>query len=305
MRRYILNRLLLGLITLIGVSIIIFAASRATGDVTYLLAPQTATEEELQEIRHMYGLDQPIPVQYYIFVKNALHGDFGNSISFSRPTMEIILSRLPATLELGLLAFLLGNLIGVLFGIISATKRNSWTDWSGKIFALLGQAMPNFWVAVMLVMIFAVKLGWLPTSGIGGIRHLILPVIALSWFQMSFSMRLIRSSLLDVMDSEYVKLARIKGNPERVVIWKHALRNSLIPVVSMAGMGLAFTIGGSVFIETIFRWPGIGILMYQSILSRDYPLIQAITMITATFIILINLLVDLIYVVIDPRIKYE
>jgi peptide/nickel transport system permease protein len=178
-------------------------------------------------------------------------------------------------------------------------------DWFGKTFALLGQAMPNFWVAVMLVLIFAVKLGWLPTSGIGGIRHLVLPVFALSWFQMSFSMRLVRSSLLDVMDSEYVKLARIKGNPEWVVIWKHALRNALIPVVSMAGMGLAFTIGGAVFIETIFRWPGVGVLMVTSITGRDYPLVQAITIITATFIIIVNLLVDLVYVYIDPRIKYE
>jgi peptide/nickel transport system permease protein len=157
----------------------------------------------------------------------------------------------------------------------------------------------------MLVLIFSVTLGWLPTSGIGGIRHIILPVFALSWFQMAFSMRLTRSSLLDVMDSEYVKLARIKGNPERVVIWKHALRNALIPVVSMAGMGLAFTIGGSVFIETIFRWPGVGILMVSSITGRDYPLVQTITIVAATFIILVNLLVDLAYVYIDPRIKYE
>jgi peptide/nickel transport system permease protein len=305
MRRYILKRILLGIVTLFGVSIIVFVVSRASGDVALLSAPQNATEETLQALRHKYGTDKPIPVQYYIFIKDALHGDFGNSIMYAQPAMKVILRRLPATLELGLLAFFAGNFIGILFGIVSATRRNSWADWLGKTFALLGQAMPNFWVAVMLILIFAVKLNLLPTSGIGGINHLILPAFSLAWFQIAFTMRLTRSSLLDVMDSEYVKLARIKGNSERVVIWKHALRNALLPVVSMAGMGLAFTVGGSVFIETIFRWPGVGILMVNSITGRDYPLVQAITTITAAFIIVINLLVDVLYVYIDPRIKYE
>lgn len=305
MRRYILSRVILGIVTLIGVSIIVFVASRATGDVALLLAPQNASEATLQAIRHALGTDKPVPVQYYIFVKDALHGDFGNSIMYGRPAMDIVLSRLPATLELGLTAFIIGNLLGLYFGIISATRQNTLFEWAGKMFALVGQAMPNFWIAVILIIIFAESLHWLPTSGHGGIKYFIMPVFALSWFQISFTMRLARSTVMDVMDSDYVKMARAKGNPERVVIWKHALRNALVSVVSMAGTGLAFTIGSTVFIETIFRWPGIGQMMVTSITGRDYPLIQAITIITATFVIAVNLLTDLALVLVDPRIKYD
>jgi ABC-type dipeptide/oligopeptide/nickel transport system permease component len=305
MRRYILNRILLGIITIIGVSIIVFVAARLSGDVTLLIAPTNATEEQLQAIRVHYGLDKPIPVQYLIFVKNAFHGDFGTSITYSRPAMEIVLNRMPATLELGIVSFILGNIMGVFLGVLSATRRTRWMDWGGTIFALLGQAIPNFWLAVMLMLVFAVKLHWLPTSGIGGIRHLILPVISLSWFTVAFVMRITRSSLLDVLDSEYVKMARIKGNPESVVIWKHALRNALIPVVTMAGMQLAMLVGGAAFIETIFRWPGVGILMVDSITARDYPMIQSITLIISALVIAINLIVDVLFIYIDPRIKYE
>jgi peptide/nickel transport system permease protein len=305
MRRYVIKRLLLGIVTLIGVSIIVFTVSRLSGDVALLLAPQNATEEQLQIIRESLGLDKPIPVQYFIFVKNALHGDFGESITYQQPAMRILISRIPATLQLGITAFILGNFLGVFFGIVSATKRGSWLDWGGKSFALLGQAVPNFWMAVMLILLFAVELKWLPTSGMGGLKHMILPVISLSWFSMAFTMRITRSSMLDVLDTEYIKLARIKGNPERVVIWKHALRNALIPVVTVAGMQLAVLLGGSVFIETIFRWPGVGLLMVSSITVRDYSLVQAITLVITAAIVLINLLVDLAFVFLDPRIKLE
>jgi len=295
----------LGIITLIGVSIIVFVVSRISGDVVVLYAPAGSSPEVLQAFRVKLGLDKSLPEQYIIFVNNALHGDFGTSISAGRPVMEIILGRLPRTLELGLISFVVGNFLGLALGILAATKRGTIFDWGSTALSLLGQALPGFWLAIMLMMIFAVKLHWLPTSGIGGINHLILPVAATSWFSVAFTLRLTRSSMLDVMDSEYVKMARIKGVPERVVIWKHALRNALIPVTTMAGMQLAMVIGGLAFTETVFNWPGIGILMVNSISSLDYPMVQAIAVIVAAGVIIINLLVDLLFVVIDPRIKYE
>lgn len=305
MRRYILNRLILGLITLFGVSIIIFIAARLSGDVAVLMAPTNAPPEVLEAFRAAYGLDKPIPVQYLIFIRDALSGDFGTSIQYDRPVMEIIMGRLPATLILGLSSFIVGNLLGVFLGIISAIARGKYLDWGTTTFSLLGQAIPGFWLAIMLMIIFSVKLGWLPTSGMGGIEHLILPVVSTSWFSTAFVLRITRSSMLDVLDSEYVKMARIKGVHERTVIFKHGLRNALIPVVTMMGMQLAMLLGGLVFTETVFNWPGIGMLMVNSIGSLDYPMIQAITFILSTSVILINLLVDLLFVVIDPRIKYE
>jgi peptide/nickel transport system permease protein len=305
LRRYVLKRVLLGIVTIIGVSIIVFVLARLSGDVARLYAPANATAEQLDMIRAKFGLDKPIPVQYWVFVKNALHGDFGTSVTFGRPAMEIVLKRIPATLQLGLAAFVIGNFFGILLGILAAVYRSKWIQWGAQSFALLGQAVPGFWLAVMLMMIFAVNLGWLPTSGMGGIKYMVLPVISLSWFSVAFVMRITRSSLLDTLDSEYVKLARIKGNPEWVVIIKHALRNALIPVVMLMGMQLAMLVGGAAFIETVFRWPGIGILMVNSITNLDYPLIQAITLITSAALVLIMLVVDILFVYLDPRIKYE
>jgi ABC-type dipeptide/oligopeptide/nickel transport system permease component len=305
LRRYVLNRVLLGIVTIIGVSIIVFVVARLSGDVARLYAPTNASEETLEAIRAKFGLDKPMPVQYFIFVGNALQGDFGTSFAYSRPAMEIVLKRLPATLQLGLSAFLIGNFFGILLGVLAAIYRSKWMQWGAQSFALLGQAAPSFWLAVMLMLIFAVQLGWLPTSGMGGIKNMILPVLSLSWFSVAFVMRITRSSLMDTLDTEYVKLARIKGNPEWVVIIKHALRNALIPVVMMMGMQLAMLIGGSAFIETVFRWPGVGSLMVDSISGRDYPLIQAITLITSSALVLIMLVVDILFVYLDPRIKYD
>lgn len=305
MRRYVLNRVLLGFITIFGVSIIVFFVARLSGDVVRLYAPANSTDEQLQIIRVQFGLDKPIPVQYYVFMTNALHGDFGTSIRYGRPAIEIVANRIPATLLLGIPAFVIGNLLGILLGILAAVNRSKWVQWGAQSFALLGQAVPGFWLAVVLMLIFAVNLQWLPTSGMDGIKSMILPVISLSWFSLAFVMRITRSSLLDTLDSEYVKLARIKGNPEWVVIIKHALRNALIPVVMFVGMQFAMLIGGSAFIETVFRWPGIGMLMVNSISNFDYPLIQAITLITSTALVFTMLLVDILLVFVDPRIKYE
>ena len=305
MRRYLLKRILLGMVTLIGVSIIIFVASRLSGDVAFLLAPQESTDEEIQAIRVELGLDKPIPVQYYIFVKDALRGEFGQSIRYHRPVMEVILSRVSGTVELVGVAFIFSILSGVLLGTISATRRDSWMDLSGKLFALLGQSMPGFWIGIMAILVFAVQLGWLPTSGRGGISHLVLPAFSLGWYSIASIMRVTRSSMLDVMDSEYIKMARIKGNPQRVVVWKHALKNALIPVIGLGGMQLTHLIGGAVIVESVFSWPGLGSLIVDAVYARDYPLVQAGVFLISIFFISLNLIVDLLYGLIDPRIRYE
>ena len=305
MRRYILKRLLLGIVTVIGVSIIVFAAARLSGDVARLYAPDNASAEQLQLIREHLGVDKPIPVQYYIYIKNAVQGDFGTSIIYGRPAIDVVLHRVPATLKLGLLAFIIGNFFGILLGILAALYRTKWIQWGAQSFALLGQAVPGFWLAVMLMLVFAVELHWLPTSGMGGIKYFVLPVLSLSWFSVAFVMRITRSSLMDTLNSEYVKLARIKGNPEWVVVIKHALRNALIPVVMLMGMQLTVLLGGSVFIEQVFRWPGIGQLMVAAINSLDFPIIQTITLLTSVVLVLVMLLVDIVFVYLDPRIKYE
>ena len=305
MRRYILRRIILGIVTLVGVSILIFIAARLSGDVAILLAPQDATEGEVQAIRVRLGLDKTIPVQYAVFVKNAVRGDFGESIRYNRPALEVVVSRLVATVQLVGTSFFLAIIIGILLGTISATRRGSWLDQSGKLFALVGQAMPGFWLGIMAILVFSVSLGWLPTSGRGGISHLILPALSMAWYSVASTMRVTRSSMLDVLDSEYIKMARLKGAPEWLVVWKHALRNALIPVVGLCGMQLAHLIGGAVIIETIFSWPGLGSLIVDAVYSRDYPLVQAGVFFISAFLITLNLIVDLLYGFIDPRIRYE
>lgn len=305
MRRYILKRAVLGIVTLIGVSILIFVAARLSGDVALLLAPQDATDKEVQAIRVRLGLDKPIPVQYYVFVKNAIRGNFGESIRYKRPALEVVMSRLPATVELVGTSFVLAISIGIFLGTTSATRRGSWLDQSGKLFALFGQAMPGFWVGIMVILVFSVFLGWLPTSGRGGVTHLVLPASSMAWYSVASTMRVTRSSMLDVLDSEYIKMARMKGAPEWLVVWKHALRNALIPVVGLGGMQLAHLIGGAVIIESIFSWPGLGSLIVDAVYSRDYPLVQAGVFFISAFLITLNLVVDLLYGLIDPRIRYE
>jgi peptide/nickel transport system permease protein len=285
---------------------IIFVASRLSGDVTYLLLPEDATKEEVAWLRAELGLDKPLPIQYYYFAKNALKGDFGKSYRYTnRQAMEIILERLPATVQLAFMAFSMSIIGGLLLGVLSATKRDTFLDTFAKVFAIFGQAMPGFWLGIMMILVFAVVLGWLPTSGRGGMSHIIMPAITLAWFSVASILRLTRSAMLDVLDSEFIKMARLKGNPEWLVIWKHALRNALIPVVAMSGLQLAHLLGGVVIAETIFGWPGLGSLILEGVYSRDYALVQAGVFIISVIFITINLLVDLVYGVIDPRIRYE
>ncbi len=305
MRRYVLKRILLGIIAVIGVSIIVFILARLSGDVALLLAPNTATEEDIQNIRAQYGLDKSVVEQYGIFAVNAVRGDLGKSIQYNLPVTELIAQKIPATLELAGLAFLVSICTGVFIGVISATRRDSLIDWLGRIFAMLGQSMPGFWVGIMLILVFGVMLKWLPTSGRGEFSQLIMPAFALGWFSMASIMRITRSAMLDVMDSEYIKLARIKGNPERIVIWKHALKNAMIPVIGVAGLQLTFAIGGAVIIESVFRWPGMGSLIIQAVVTRDYPVIQGGVLVLSMVFIAVNLIVDVMAGVIDPRVRFD
>lgn len=303
MKRFLLRRLLFGVLALLGVSIITFVATRLSGDVTYLLVPMDATVDEIAAVREKYGLDRPLPAQFTAWLGSLLHGDFGTSIKYDTPALDLVLSRLPATVLLALTGFTLALLIGVTLGIVAARFRGSAVDSGASLFSLVGQAMPGFWVAIMLQLLFAVRLGWLPTGGMGSWRHLVLPAIAVSWFSIAAFMRLTRSSMLEVLDTDYVKLARIKGNPEPVVIVKHAFRNALIPLVTFAGLNLGALLGGTVVIETVFAWPGVGQLMIASIGARDYPVVQAGVLVTASIFIAVNLLVDVLYGVLDPRIR--
>lgn len=303
MRRFIAKRLLLAVVTLFGVTLIVFVAARLTGDPALLIAPSDATEEQIQAIRVKLGLDKPIPVQYAIFVRDAFRGEFGQSLRYGQPAMSLALKRFPATLELAAWAFALGLLLGVPLGIVSATRPGSVRERAGTIFARLGLAVPGFWLAVILMLVFSVKLGWFPTSGREQLSSRVLPVIAIAWVSLAQIMRVTRSSMLEVLGSDFIKMARIKGLRERVVVWKHALRNALIPVLGMAGFMFAMLVGGAALVESVFRWPGIGALLIDAVFARDFPLVQAGVILVSAAVILVNLLVDVLYGVIDPRIR--
>lgn len=305
MVRYVLRRLAFGLLAVFGVALITFIAMRLSGDVTFLLVPMDASAEEIAAVRARYGLDRPLAVQFLAWLGGVVRGDFGVSIKYGIPALDLVMSRLPATVLLSVTGFLLALLIGTALGIVAATRRGTALDAGATTFGLVGQAMPGFWVAIMLQLVFAVQLGWLPTGGADSWRHLVLPAIAVSWFSIAAFMRLTRSSMLEVLDTDYVRLARVKGNSEPVIILRHALPNASIPLVTFAGLNLGALLGGAVVIETVFAWPGVGQLMIGAIGARDYPVVQAGVFVTATLYILVNLCVDLLYGALDPRVRNE
>jgi len=305
MGRFILVRLLQMIIALIGVSLLIFILVRASGDPTMLMRTSTSTEEQIANIREQLGLDKSQPEQYWIFVKNLAHGDLGESLIKRRPVTEMIREALPNSLKLGLSAFAISMLLAFVLGVLAATRRDGWLDNGVKFLAVLGQALPSFWVAIMAIFVFSVHLHLLPTSGTGNIAHYIMPVGTMSFFLLPGMMRLVRSSMLDVLDSEYIKMARIKGLPERMVIWKHALRNALITPLTTAGMLFALLITGEVVIETVFNWPGIGRLGWEAMVARDFPVVQGVVLMVAALVLLVNLLVDILYAYVDPQIRYQ
>jgi ABC-type dipeptide/oligopeptide/nickel transport system permease component len=301
---YLLKRLLHTVYVIIGISVISFFFIHLSGDPVMLMLPGDASHQEIEDLRERLGFNDPIPVQYVRFAWNAVRGDFGESLYYHVPVMGLIVERLPASLELAVAAMLLALVIAVPIGIISAVKRGSLLDMGAMLGALFGLSMPHFWLGIMLMLLFSVKLGWLPTSGRGTWLHLIMPATALGMSLMAMFARLTRSVMLEVLSLDYIRTARAKGLKERMVIGKHALKNALIPLVTVAGMQFGFLIGGTVIIETVFAWPGLGRLVVQAIFNRDYPLVQAIVLVMAVIFVGMNLLVDLLYVYLDPQISY-
>ncbi len=306
MQRYIIRRVFQAIFTLLALSLAVFLAVHSTGDpALYLIGVEGEGEKEHYEaLKKEMGLDKPIMVQYGHFLSRVIRADFGKSTINQKPARESLFERFPATVQLAAAAFALEVIVGVALGILSAVKRDSLIDLFGKFFAVIGIATPNFWVAIMLILLFGAILGWLPTFGRGGPEHLILPAFVLGTAGMAGMTRLVRSSMLDVLDSEYVKFARVKGLPERLVIYKHALKNAAIPALTFGGLSLAGLLNGSVVIEVVFAWPGIGRLLLEGIQRRDFPVVEAAVLAAGTLYIVSALVVDILYVYINPRIRY-
>jgi peptide/nickel transport system permease protein len=305
MKRFVLRRVGYAAISLLLLSLTIFVFVRVTGDPTVLLVEPGASRADVEALKIELGLDRPLLVQYGYFMAGLARGDFGRSFYYRTPVLELYLSRLPNSLLLAVAAMSFSLLIGIPSGIIAAVRVNKWWDSAGKVFSLLGLSMPSFWVGLLLILFFSVFLGWLPSSGSGTAWHILMPAFALGWYFAAAHMRLTRSSMLDVLGSEYVKLARLKGLPEALVIGKHAFKNALIPVLTLAGINLVLMVNVAVVVETVFAWPGVGRLLYEGIAFRDFPVVQATVLIGGAMIVVVNLVVDLLYAVIDPRIRYE
>ncbi len=304
MQRFLVQRLIITLVTLVVVSVIVFVMARASGDPRGLLLDDYAGPDQWEKLGEKLGLNKPLYQQYWIFLKDAFRGDFGESVREKRPVMELIKDPLLATFELGIAAFILSLIVGVPLGVLSSVKRNSLWDQVGKVVALLGQSLPPFWLGIMLIFFFAVKLGWVPASGREGWSSIVLPAITLGWFFVAANLRLVRSAMLDVLDSEYIKLARAKGVSTTVIIWKHALRNALIPPLTYMGITLGAAITGSLIAEVVFAWPGIGRLAVSAMYYSDYSLLQGIVIIFTVLYLAVSLLVDVLYAYVDPRIRY-
>lgn len=305
MQRFIIIRCLYALVVLFIVSIIVFSLARLSGNPVDVFLPADAGPAQERALERTLGLDQPLPIQYLKFVGNALRGDFGQSINWADQTaIGLVAQRFPATLQLAAIAMGISLLIAVPVGVLSAVKKDTIFDYIGKLIALAGQSLPPFWLGIVLIFIFAVQLDLFPTSGRGGGKNLILPAITLGWFQVAAMMRLVRSAMLEVLDSEYIKLARIKGLLEWKVVWKHALKNAAIPPLTFFGIVAGQLMTGAVITESVFTWPGTGLLAIQAINARDYPVVQAVVITFAGIYILANLIVDILYAYLDPRIRY-
>ena len=305
MRRYVLHRLWQGAVAVVGALLIVFVAQRLSGDPVALLLPMDATEADFEAMRSALGLDRPLPVQFVVFLRDALLGDFGHSYLWNMPAMDLVLERLPATLELALAGLIFALALAVPLGVLSAVHRGGWIDNAAKLFAMLGQAMPGFWVGLLLIVLVAVKLQWLPAYGRGTVGHLVLPAIALGWYPVAAMTRTLRSAMLDIMQSDYVRMERAIGLPERAIVWRFALRNAAVPLVTLIGVYFANMLGGAFVIEVVFAWPGVGRAVVEAVFARDFPVVQAGVILAAVIFVVVNLIVDLTYGLIDPRIRHE
>jgi peptide/nickel transport system permease protein len=302
---YVCRRAIGALYVLIGVAAIVFVIVHLTGDPAAVMMPPEATASDLASFRHLHGFDRPLIVQFGAFAAGVLRGDFGDSLRHGEPALGLALERLPASGELALAALAIAVCVAVPTGIMAALKRNSPLDVIARTFALIGQSTPVYWLGIMLILVFAVQLNWLPTGGMGGANHFILPALTLGLFTTAKIMRLTRAAMLDILQSDYLRTARAKGVRPFALVMNHALRNAWLPIVTVVGVELGTLFSQAIITETIFAWPGIGRLAVQAIYDRDYPVVEVVVLIAATVFVVVNLLVDLSYALLDPRIRYE
>ena len=303
MQRYLVASLFQGLLVLIAVLMIVFFMVRVTGDPATLMLPKEASPEQIQAFRQQMGFDRPVLLQFGDFASHAILGDFGKSLHYRVPALELILERLPATLELAFVALLMAVIVAVPLGLVGGSTPGSVFDSFGRFVGLLGQATPNFWLALIMILVFAVQLGWFPSFGRDEIKSVVLPAFVLSLGTMGQLVRLTRSAILEIRNEDYIRTARSKGLSARMVRLRHMLPNAAIPLISVIGIQFGYMLGGSIYIETIFAWPGIGRMVAEAVSNRDFPLVQAIAAFTSVVIVLLNILTDAAYAFIDPRIR--
>jgi peptide/nickel transport system permease protein len=305
MTAFLFRRLAGAVWVVVGVAVVVFVILHLTGDPATVMMPLESTQAEIAAFRHLHGFDRPLWVQFASFAWLALHGDFGQSLRHGEPALGLALERVPASAELAFCALFLAIAVAVPAGVLAAVRRNSALDVAARLLALVGQSTPVYWLGIMLILLFGVQLGWFPVSGIGGWQHLVLPAVTLGMFTMARIMRLTRGSMLDVLRSDFLRTALAKGVRPLRLIWHHALRNAWLPVVTALGIELGTLLSQAIITETIFSWPGVGRLAYQAILDRDYPVVEAVVLLSAVSFVALNLIVDLAYAALDPRIRYE
>jgi peptide/nickel transport system permease protein len=305
MQRYLLSRLGQALVSLVAVSVVIFVIVRLTGDPMEVLMPPDANQADIALARTAYGFDKSWPEQYGVFLSHAARGDFGNSLRFRRPALDLVRERYPNSLLLGSIALLFALSVALPVGVYSAVHRGTGLDYFSRAMAAFGQAVPPFWLGLVLILVFGVIFHLLPTSGIGTPAHLVLPAFTLGWFAVAGLTRLTRSAMLDVLGAEFIKLARLKGLPERQVIWKHAFKNAALPVLTFAALLFVALLNGAIIVETVFNWPGVGLLVIEAVFNRDYPVVQTVVMILSAMYICANFVVDVLYAYVNPKIRYS
>jgi ABC-type dipeptide/oligopeptide/nickel transport system permease component len=306
MQAYLLRRIAQSVLTLVGMSVLVFVILRVLpGDPAKMLLPEGAPQSAVDELNRQLGLKEPLHVQYGIFLRSVFHGDFGQSFQYRAPALLVVRERLPATIQLTLCAMALTVLAGVTIGIVAAVRPGTRYDYVGTILAVLGQSLPSFWLGIMLVLLFGVTLRWFPTSGFQNWTYLILPSLTLAAYPTALVARLTRSSMLEILNRDYIRTGRAKGLAERAVILRHALRNATIPVLTVLGLQIGTLLGGAVITESVFAWPGMGKLVVDAIYFRDFPVVQTVLILSATIFVVINLIVDALYTVVDPRIRYR
>jgi peptide/nickel transport system permease protein len=305
-KSYLLRRLRQAALTLVGVSVLVFVILRVVpGDPAKMLLPEGAPQSAVDELNRHLGLREPLWVQYGIFLRSVVRGDFGQSFQYRSPALTVVVERLPATIQLTLAAMALTVAFGVSIGIVAAVRKGTGYDYAGTVLAVLGQSLPNFWLGIMLILLFGVTLRWLPTSGFQGWSYLILPSVTLAAYPTALVARLTRSSMLEILSRDYIRTGRAKGLAERMVVLRHALKNATIPVLTVIGLQIGTLLGGAVITESVFAWPGMGKLVVDAIFFRDFPVVQTILIFSATIFVVINLVVDVLYTVLDPRIRYQ